>query len=197
MVQRVQVILEDDMTGGEASETVEFSLDGVNYEIDLNDENAAQLREAFAPWIAEARRSGGRRQTRRRGAAGAGASGNGPAKSDELAKMREWGREKPHGKSLWWPVVARNKKSITLDLRQPDRSLQVGHAIVEAHELVPEVAIGAKGMVAQIPGEFGDLTVVGGNHPPFTRGNNLIAIEAKARGIPQAACASPFILRAV
>ncbi|GGK58089.1 histone-like nucleoid-structuring protein Lsr2 [Ornithinimicrobium pekingense] len=92
MVQRVQVILEDDMTGGEASETVEFALDGVSYEIDLNDENAAQLREAFAPWIAEARRSGGRRQTRRRGAAGAGASGNGPAKSDELAKMREWGR---------------------------------------------------------------------------------------------------------
>ncbi len=91
MVQRVQVILEDDMTGGEASETVEFALDGVSYEIDLNDENAAQLREALAPWIAEARRSGGRRQTRRRGAAPTAPSG-GSAKSDELAKMREWGR---------------------------------------------------------------------------------------------------------
>jgi formyl-CoA transferase len=34
--------------------------------------------------------------------------------------MREWGREKPHGKSLWWPVIARNKKSVTLDLRVPD-----------------------------------------------------------------------------
>jgi hypothetical protein len=90
MVQRVQVILEDDMTGGEASETVEFALDGVSYEIDLNDENAAQLREAFAPWIAEARRSGGRRQTRRRGGAAATTSG-GAVKSDELAKMREWG----------------------------------------------------------------------------------------------------------
>ena len=32
--------------------------------------------------------------------------------------MREWGREKPHGKSLWWPVVARGKKSVTIDLRQ-------------------------------------------------------------------------------
>ncbi len=31
--------------------------------------------------------------------------------------MRQWGREKPHGKSLWWPVVARNKKSATLNLR--------------------------------------------------------------------------------
>lgn len=34
--------------------------------------------------------------------------------------MRQWGREKAHGKSLWWPVVARNKKSITLDLRRPE-----------------------------------------------------------------------------
>ncbi|MFY1656091.1 CaiB/BaiF CoA transferase family protein [Micromonospora sp. WMMD1274] len=34
--------------------------------------------------------------------------------------MREWGREKPYGKSLWWPIVARNKKSITVDLRTPE-----------------------------------------------------------------------------
>jgi formyl-CoA transferase len=34
--------------------------------------------------------------------------------------MRQWGREKPHGKSLWWPVVARNKKSISLNLREPE-----------------------------------------------------------------------------
>jgi len=31
--------------------------------------------------------------------------------------MREWGREKPHGLSLWWPIVARNKKSVTCNLR--------------------------------------------------------------------------------
>jgi formyl-CoA transferase len=31
--------------------------------------------------------------------------------------MRQWGREKQHGKSLWWPVVARNKKSVTVNLR--------------------------------------------------------------------------------
>jgi formyl-CoA transferase len=34
--------------------------------------------------------------------------------------MRQWGREKPHGLSLWWPVIARNKKSVTLDLRHPE-----------------------------------------------------------------------------
>jgi formyl-CoA transferase len=39
-----------------------------------------------------------------------------PGKGDP---MRQWGREKPHGKSLWWPVVARNKKSVTCNLRTP------------------------------------------------------------------------------
>jgi formyl-CoA transferase len=34
--------------------------------------------------------------------------------------MRVWGREKAGGKSLWWPVVGRNKKAITLDLRQSE-----------------------------------------------------------------------------
>ncbi|GAA5167029.1 histone-like nucleoid-structuring protein Lsr2 [Ornithinimicrobium tianjinense] len=94
MVQRVQVILEDDVTGGEATETVEFSLDGVTYEIDLNDENATRLRNDLAGWIADARRAGGRRQTRRRGS-GAAAASNGSAsgRAQELAAMREWGRD--------------------------------------------------------------------------------------------------------
>jgi len=34
--------------------------------------------------------------------------------------MREWGREKADGYSLWWPVVARGKRSVTLDLRTAD-----------------------------------------------------------------------------
>jgi succinyl-CoA---D-citramalate CoA-transferase len=40
-----------------------------------------------------------------------------PARGDP---MRQWGREKPHGLSLWWPVIARNKKSVTLNLRHPE-----------------------------------------------------------------------------
>jgi formyl-CoA transferase len=34
--------------------------------------------------------------------------------------MRDWGQEKAHGMSLWWPVVARNKKSVTLNLREAE-----------------------------------------------------------------------------
>ena len=32
--------------------------------------------------------------------------------------MRVWGRQAEGEPSLWWPVIARNKKAITLDLRQ-------------------------------------------------------------------------------
>ena len=39
--------------------------------------------------------------------------------------MREWGAEKPHGKQLWFPVLARNKKSVTLNAREAE-----GQAIV-------------------------------------------------------------------
>lgn len=50
--------------------------------------------------------------------------------------MREWGREKPHGKSLWWPVVARNKKSVTLNLRTEEGQALAKQLIAEADIVV-------------------------------------------------------------
>ncbi|MCY4304867.1 MAG: CoA transferase [Aestuariivita sp.] len=50
--------------------------------------------------------------------------------------MRQWGREKPHGKSLWWPVVARNKKSITLNLRTEEGQKIVRDLIKDADILI-------------------------------------------------------------
>ena len=64
VAQRVQIILEDDYDGGEADETVSFSLDGAEYEIDLSSANAAELRNALAPWLSHARKVGGRRRSR-------------------------------------------------------------------------------------------------------------------------------------
>ncbi|WP_372892168.1 CaiB/BaiF CoA transferase family protein [Rhodosalinus sp.] len=50
--------------------------------------------------------------------------------------MRVWGREKPHGKSLWWPVVARNKKSLTLNLRTEEGQQVVRDLVAEADVLL-------------------------------------------------------------
>lgn len=61
MAKRMHVVLEDDVDGSEASETITFAVDGVAYEIDLNAEHAGQFREAVGPWVGHARRSSGRR----------------------------------------------------------------------------------------------------------------------------------------
>ncbi|WP_394275204.1 Lsr2 family protein [Luteococcus sp.] len=65
MAKRVQVILEDDLDGSVASETVAFAIDGVTYEIDLSDVHVEQLRSELQPWIAAGRRVGGRRNTKK------------------------------------------------------------------------------------------------------------------------------------
>ena len=62
MAQRVEIILEDDYDGTKADETVQFGLDGVEYEVDLSSENKQRLHDALAPWVGVARRTGGRRK---------------------------------------------------------------------------------------------------------------------------------------
>ena len=50
--------------------------------------------------------------------------------------MRDWGQEKPHGKSLWWPVIARNKKSITLNAREEQGQEIIKELVKEADILI-------------------------------------------------------------
>ena len=91
MAQKVQVILVDDIDGGQADETVSFSLDGVAYEVDLSTANAAKLRDSFAPYVGVARKVGGRSPSgrgRRRAARG----------DSRTSQIREWARE--HGHSV-------------------------------------------------------------------------------------------------
>ena len=58
MASKTLVVLEDDIDGGEAAETLHFALEGKSYVIDLNDKNAAKFRKAVAPYVAAARREG-------------------------------------------------------------------------------------------------------------------------------------------
>ena len=49
--------------------------------------------------------------------------------------MREWG-QKVDGVGLWWPVVARNKKSVEIDLRRPEGQDLVRRLVAEADILL-------------------------------------------------------------
>jgi crotonobetainyl-CoA:carnitine CoA-transferase CaiB-like acyl-CoA transferase len=50
--------------------------------------------------------------------------------------MREWGREKATGQSLWWPVVARGKRSVTIDLRTAEGQDLVRRLLHDADVLI-------------------------------------------------------------
>ncbi len=56
-----------------------------------------------------------------------------PGKGDP---MREWGRHRKNGRTLWWPIIARNKKSVTLNLREAEGQELARRLIAEADVLV-------------------------------------------------------------
>ena len=92
MARKVEVTLIDDLDGGDADETVNFSLDGSAYAIDLSSQNAAKLRDALAIYIAN-----GRRASRGPGRP-AGSTRRAGARSDreQTQAIREWARKNGH-----------------------------------------------------------------------------------------------------
>ncbi|MCX6482881.1 MAG: Lsr2 family protein [Mycobacterium sp.] len=93
MAKKVTVTLVDDFDGdGPADETVEFSIDGVSYEIDLSAKNAKKLREDLKQWIDAGRRVGGRR----RGRSGGPSRGRASIDREQSAAIREWARRSGH-----------------------------------------------------------------------------------------------------
>ncbi len=68
MAQILKITLTDDLTGGDADETVVFGLDGRTYEIDLSEKNASALRKALERYVAAGRTSAATRPGRRGGA---------------------------------------------------------------------------------------------------------------------------------
>lgn len=104
VAQRVQVMLIDDVDGTEGAETVTFALDGVTYEVDLSEKNAAKLRDAVAPWVGHGRRVSGRATARSTPRASSRKASSG----GDSAAVREWARSNGH------PVSERGRISATV-----------------------------------------------------------------------------------
>jgi len=84
MARTVAVVITDDIDGTDGAETVSFGVDGVQYEIDLSEQNRAKFQTAFALYTEHGRRV--RPQYRRPGAASTG------ARTDRAA-VRSWAKE--------------------------------------------------------------------------------------------------------
>ena len=85
---------------------MEYALDGVTYEMDLSRDHAERLREVFAPYVAAARRTGGRARSgtsSRRSSSDRGASGAGGRGREALKAIRDW------AKSSGWTVSDRGR----------------------------------------------------------------------------------------
>jgi hypothetical protein len=98
VAQKVQVLLVDDLDGGEAVETLTFALDGISYEIDLSRDHAQALRDAMAPYLGSARKANGRAAAGTRGRRGAGAQRSGGSTTN-TAEIRQWAKDNGHAVS--------------------------------------------------------------------------------------------------
>jgi hypothetical protein len=94
VAQKVTVSLIDDLDGDKADETVEFGLDGKNYEIDLSSGNAGKLRDALADYVASARRPGGRRRSGGAASAAAAAARRPAVDREQNQAIRDWARKR-------------------------------------------------------------------------------------------------------
>lgn len=88
MAQKTTIEYYDDLDGVTPADQrgIPFSLDGVEFEIDLSDANAERLRAGLQEFIENARRKGGRRQS-------PGGAKKIPSRDPaQIQHMREWGR---------------------------------------------------------------------------------------------------------
>src|SRR2546421_12321278 len=88
VAKQTTVTLVDDLDGSVADEQVEFAMDGKAYEIDLSSANSARLRDALAPFISAARRTGGRRRS-----GGAVATSRPSTDREQNQAIREWAQQ--------------------------------------------------------------------------------------------------------
>lgn len=101
MAQKVQVMLVCDLHDEEFEgvDTVAFGLDGSSYEIDVCDEHAGGMRDAFAAYVGAGRRAGrapAASGTRRSsGPTAASPAGSGAGK-ERVQEIREWARQNGH-----------------------------------------------------------------------------------------------------
>jgi ATP-dependent phosphoenolpyruvate carboxykinase len=99
-----EIRLVDDLDGESADETVEFAIDGKNYEIDLSKDNAGKLRDALADYVSAARRAGGRRRgnsssngagtSSASAAAGTAPKGRTAIDREQNQAIRDWARKR-------------------------------------------------------------------------------------------------------
>lgn len=93
MAQVLTVRLVDDLDGSSADETVEFALDGKQYEIDLTSAHASKLRGVLADYVSAARRHSAQLRRGQRREETAGARPTATVNREQNQAIRAWARK--------------------------------------------------------------------------------------------------------
>jgi hypothetical protein len=91
LARKIHVQLIDDLSGEDAQETIRFSVEGADYEIDLSADNAADLRGTLERYAAKGRRL--------RGPSGPTAARAVSMGREETQKIRNWATENGYSPS--------------------------------------------------------------------------------------------------
>ena len=97
MASKTVVLLEDDLDGSKADETIQFAFDGAEYSIDLSKRNADRFRSDLEKWVNAAQKVGGRRSSRKT------ANGSGV----DLKAVRAWAASNQRRTVEPWPRARR------------------------------------------------------------------------------------------
>jgi Lsr2 len=84
-----RVVLTDDLDGTEATQTISYTIEGQEYEIDLSEENVQRFHDALEPFVSKSREVERQPLPSRRGR-GNGRRRSGASGRSDIAQIREW-----------------------------------------------------------------------------------------------------------
>jgi hypothetical protein len=87
MAQRI--VLSDDLDGSEATQTLHYTVDGQEYEIDLSEENVQRFHEALEPFVSKSREVVRQPQPARR-SRGDGRRRSSASGREDIPQIRAW-----------------------------------------------------------------------------------------------------------
>lgn len=82
MAQKIQVLMQDDIDSTPADETVQFTIDGITYEIDLSSKNAKKFRSDLSVYTEHARKVRAPKARQR------------PRAQTQTSEIRRWAKSK-------------------------------------------------------------------------------------------------------
>ncbi len=87
MARKIETVLIDDIDGSRADTTIQFGLNGAEYEIDLNATHAEELRKTVSRYLEVGRKANG---SARRAPQGPARRGTGSGRSS--SEVRDWAK---------------------------------------------------------------------------------------------------------